>query len=281
MKTLPVGPVGPSTGWLCAKLDTSLESHARILERSGATAAEMVCHRERMRDMLQGRLPEHLRFVSLHLTRLDRFTPSDDAAELAGELWHLRTLVDTHHIQAAPTHPEVTPAFLYPVLLAQGIPVCIENMDRQKSMGKLPEEIAALCDRFGARSILDVQHAYEVSRDMGGDGIELSARFAEAANAGNGLSHLHVSGEIVRQEMQQNNHAPLRVATNRREIMQAVRSVLERTSKSLPVILEGETLLGIPEGYVPHDASEQNELEERCAAEIRGDIECLLNGINA
>ena len=283
MQSIAVGPIGPSTGWLSAKLGSSLEGHSRILTQANVTAAEMVCHsKQRMEDMLQGRLPPTLQYVSLHLSGFQNFLPGARETDntLEQTLTDVQEVVSRHHIQGAPAHPDIIPSHIYPMLRERSIPVCIENMDRDKQYGKTVEELQTLGTNHELPYILDVQHAYENSRDAGGNGFDLSEQFADMMIQGNGIKHLHVSGEFTNQGKQLLLHAQLHIATNRREIIHAVRSVLQRTQQPLPIILEGEYLLDIPYDYQPRDASEQLELEARCAQDICQEIQCLLNEIN-
>lgn len=278
MKSLTVGHIGPSTGWLSAKLGASLKVQSRILAAAKVTAAEMVCHnRERMEAMLRGTLAVPLQYVSLHLPGFQNFPL--DAEDSQQAIIDLRTVTNRHHIQGAPVHPDVTPPHVYGLLQAYGIPVCIENMDRQKSCGKSKSELEILGNTHELPYVLDVQHAYEISKDTSGSGITLSTELTNMMLKRE-IRHLHVSGEITQQGKQLINHAQVHMATNRREIIALIWAVLERAEEPPPIILEGEYLLDVPYDYQARDKAEQEEIEEKCANDMRREIECILNEVN-
>lgn len=279
------GSIGPSAGWLAAKLAPSLEEHISVLDRAEATAVEMVCHNiERTRILTREHLNplgEILGYASIHLGSFQDFPASPDLLtdEQRAYLVSLQQVCERHKISAASTHPDVIPSHVYTLLEEFGIPVAIENLDRDKKMGQTPDIIQGIGEKYHLPYVLDVQHLYEIAKDHNEDPEMFAREFARAM--GKDIAHLHVSGELTFQGKQVLNHAQLPIATNRKPITKAVRAILDIVEKPLPIILEGEYLIDIPYDYTVHDGGERAELYARCAEDIRKDRECLLNEIHA
>ncbi|OGJ69496.1 hypothetical protein A3H90_02440 [Candidatus Peribacteria bacterium RIFCSPLOWO2_02_FULL_55_36] len=278
-----IGPIGPSAGWLAAKLAPLLAEHISILHRAQATAVEMVCHNvERTRILTREHLSplgEILEYASIHLGSFQDFPTSPDLLT-DGQRVYLRSLqqvCEWHKISAASAHPDVVPTHVYALLKECGIPVAIENMDRDKKTGQTPDIIQEIGRKHHLPYVLDVQHLYEIAKDHNEDPVIFAGEFARVM--GKDIEHLHVSGELVLQGKQVLNHAQLPIATNRKVVVRAVRAILDTTAKPLPIILEGEYLIDIPCDYTVRDNGEREELYVRCAEDMRKDRECLLNEI--
>jgi hypothetical protein len=277
MRVTP-GPLGPSTGWLAAKLGPNLKDHSRVLKQADATAVEMVAvGQDRIQAMLRGLIEAPQLYTSLHLA----FPPSSSqslslASGEDGLLDDLADIVRNHGIRAAPLHPPQVSPVMCKALQNRDIPFAIENMDRNSPNGQSAKEIQNLMAEFGTPGVLDVQHAYEISKDNSGNGIDLSRHLAEAMMQEGGIAHLHVSGERSLRGKQTENHAQIHVATNRREIVEAVRQILDIAGPT-PVILEGEYLPDVEYDYEPRDEAEREELLDRAADDMRRERECLLN----
>lgn len=279
------GPIGPSAGWLAAKLAPSLDEHVSILHRAQATAVEMVCHNiERTHILTREQLSslgEILGYASVHLGAFADYPASSDLLTdtQRAYLVALQQVCQRHKIVAASTHPDVVPPHVYALLKEFEIPVAIENLDRNKKTGHTPDSVQAVGGEHRLPYVLDVQHLYEIAKDRNSDPEMLAREFARVM--GEDIAHLHVSGELTLQGKQVLDHAQLPIATNRAMIIRAVRAILERIEKPLPIILEGEYLIDIPYDYTVRDDGEREELYARCAEDMRKDRECLLNEVRA
>lgn len=283
MDTRHIGPIGPSIGWLAAKLAPSLEEHISILHRAQVTAVEVVCYNiERTRILTREHLSllgGVLEYTSIHLGSFQDFPASPDLLtdEQRAYLVSLQQVCERHNIAAASTHPDVVPSHVYALLQEFGIPVAIENLDRNKEMGQTPDIIQVIGEKYHRPYVLDVQHLYEIAKDHNEDPEMFAREFAHAM--GKDIAHLHVSGELTLQGKQVLDHAQLPIATNRKAVIEAVRAILDTAEKPLPIILEGEYLIDIPYDYAVRDDGERAELYARCAEDMRKDRECLLNEI--
>lgn len=237
-----LSPVGPSTGWLSAKFTPALGPHNALLAETPATAAEMVCGRdERQRAMLVGDFDPELVFRSLHLGSFNGFE-----VKLTE---HQRRLIDDladiwrrHGVQGAAAHPDQMPPHMYEVLKQAGITVGIENMDRNKFVGRTVEQVDILIATHRTPAVLDLQHAFELSVDSGIPYDEVIQRLVKSMDSQGGITHLHVSGELTEGGEQILPHALLTMATNREAILNALNIVLTSREGPFPIILEGDPL---------------------------------------
>lgn len=232
-------PIGISNGWLYGYGFTwSLAEQSRLLSQSGATAVELVeddCFGHSLSGDLTGTVTA---YVSLHLPNLGDNTQG-------GELDRYAELVQRHRVMTAVLHPSGSPQ-IYIRLKSKGLPAAAENLDCTHPVWQYAQEVAALCGASDVPLVLDVQHAYESSIAEGRSACTRTEQilgFVE--RAGLRLAHLHVSGEIADGEgpsrIQHSRHALVHLSTNRRAIIRAVRSILDRHPR-LPIILEGDYL---------------------------------------
>ena len=277
-----ISAIGPSTGYLFAKVGgASLTEHMIALKAAGATAVEMVVGkgRERIPFMLAGEVSSVIRYTSLHLGSLKDYpeAESDLLPAQAEQLDEYKAIYQQHNIQTLVFHPDIVPPHAYGMLRQRGMRLAMENMDRHKPAGKTLAEIDGLWRQYPDRSfVLDLQHAYEISKDSGDNGIGLAVEFARVMRMEN-VPHLHVSGELEKHGEQVLNHAQLHMATNRRQIIEALSIILHESDTPLPIILEGQYLLRIPDGYVPSSEQERFDLLYEAAEDMRRERECLLN----
>ena len=151
-------------------------------------------------------------FVSLH-ARTDVTYANDDST--IALLERLRGLHLRLGLDSVVFHPDVVEDWR--LIRESGLPVSVENMDRNKSFGKTAHEVAAIVENNDFRLVLDVNHAY-----TNDPSLELAAEFRRLL--GNRISHVHLSGF-------QSLHEPL-FRTDQPEIVRAV-------PPEVPIILEG------------------------------------------
>jgi hypothetical protein len=244
--------IGFSNGWLNAKLTKSLSQQSKIMHLGRAETCEMVCDeiiglnmKSKFRDLQSN---------SIHLPSFSKFKNSSKGKLLSvGK--SLEHVFSYHGADRATIHADVVSFELISWLKQFNVPVAIENMDRNKESGKLPLEIIRQCNENKVPLVLDLQHAFEISVDLYGEGFEseVAIQLAKLAKKSCGISQIHLSGEICFKDVVINNHALLMQSTNRRQILDslvAVRSILGGNLP--PIILEGDYLplvsLGQKEG---------------------------------
>ena len=101
----------------------------------------------------------------------------------------------------------------------------LENLDKGKRFGTLPEHFERLKSEYKFGFVLDIQHCFENDHSM-----KLCKQLASVM--GNRLKHMHVSGFSEKE-----NHAPVHIADNKDKIVE----ILELGLK-VPKILEGALL---------------------------------------
>lgn len=161
------------------------------------------------------------------------------------------------------------------------MPLGIENLDSRNSTGRTVAEVMSVCETHGTPLVLDLQHAFENAPDYdAAEFVALAADFASAALRSNGLSHLHVSGEIRVAGEQLECHASLLTATNSDAILDGLRAVNKICGGRLPpIILEGDYLPGVPYLTSPLDDDRQLELAETAALNMRAERELILREV--
>ncbi len=222
--------IGPSTGWLYAKEIFSLTQQAAFLKTTGANAVEVCLARwesedKRMLSLKADRAFGAKTFIhrSLHLPDVCGLKPELQiaTAKKAVALCGATTAV-THPLKVGGEYPVES----YERMIAAGIPLAIENMDRRKDSGFNLAELEVLVASTRCKFVLDVQHAYE--HDLG---MKYATDLLESLKSH--LTHLHVSGET-----KDNIHSLVHKATNTKTIVEFVGRVL--AAKNVPLILEGE-----------------------------------------
>ena len=278
-----IGPVGPSLGWLFAKIGTITDFEA--IKATGADCIEFAIFggakgEQRRRAITQ--LPPSPLPASLHLFSLEHLNGAENLSDWSkagqDELTDYQTICRCHSICAISVHPDCTPLSAYRLLSFCNRPLAIENMDMLKATGRNPVELQTIINQVPSLGfVLDLQHVFEVARATDRNPEKLALEFANFM--GDRLIYLHVSGELFFSGKQVKNHAQIHIATNRRTIIRMLASVLKRAKTKLPIILEGEYLLHIPEGYQPRDDAERLELLALATKRMREEREYLLNEI--
>lgn len=283
MTSYPTHLIGPSTGWLSAKLGPSLALHARILDDSNSTAAELMFgDRERIDAMCSQDLvtrSSKIKFLSLHLPGF-----GEDFSESSSRTRHdLLKIFSRHRIHGTALHPDLTPASAFEILKSMNIPIGIENMDRLKNDGKDAASILKLCERFQTKAVIDVQHAYENSVDANEKGPTVASELLHALKNPNRISHLHVSGEISSASgKQEHNHASLLDATNRDEILTTLKEIAANVDVLPPIILEGDPLPEFPVGfYMTASAAQIRKAAGYAAERITKERELILEALRS
>jgi len=214
--------IGPSNGWLYARNIFSLKKHKEFLKRAGANAIEF-CETEderRVESLFNDEEFGEFRHISLHLSDYDDSQPEFSQISLVKKVFERRRPI------ACLIHPLRIPESYLEALVNQGIPIVIENMDKNKNSGYVLKELELLLRNFGLKFVLDIQHAFEHDPTM---------KYAMDLfqMAGNKLVYFHVSGET-----KDNNH----VLVNRSENCKAITDFLGAVFSEInvPIILEGE-----------------------------------------
>ena len=213
--------IGPSNGWLFAQGIFDLRKHQNFLDEAGANAVELAMYlgeEERQEALLSGKLDTS--FISLHL---DDYYPDRSLDE---QVLLAKTIFDKHQAVVGIIHPVNIPSFYLEALVAAGICVAIENMDKNKPCCYDIKELRGLIEKFGLKFILDVQHAFEhdTSMDYTWDLFEMTKV---------NLQYLHVSGQTKK-----NNHSLVHKAENAAAIIELLSRVFAQTK--IPIILEGQ-----------------------------------------
>jgi len=224
--------IGPSNGWMYAISIYEIEEQISFLRLAGASALE-VCfarwgtdgNRKRMESVQPGLFCNKFRFLSFHLPDFSRWSYPRVQIEKISEL------VAINMPNAALIHPlkgddDLYPEDYYRDLRSAGVPLAIENMDRDKGSGFLIREILGLVESFGLGFVLDVQHAFEHDSSMK-YARELFDALQEA------IVHFHVSGET-----EINNHSLVCQARNQKAILDFLGWAFSQ--KPAPLILEGK-----------------------------------------
>lgn len=219
--------IGPSTGWLYAQEMHSLQAQANFLKQAGANAVEICLAGWDVNDPRMLSLKDASAFGqgfvwSVHL-------PDIGEDDIYGKLKIVREALRLSGAKIALTHPLKVdgryPIPAYRIMVAGGIPLVVENMDRDKDSGFLTRELIDLVRAVRCGFVLDVQHAFERDPTM------TYARELFQYLRGY-LIHLHVSGEC-----EGDRHCLVHKATNARQIVAFLGQVL--SAKRVPLILEG------------------------------------------
>jgi hypothetical protein len=137
-----------------------LETQHKLAIEAGANGIEYVLggwtSDDRIASVQRAESGTGLEFRSMHL-------PDFGAALPEGAVELVKTLVEQHDIDVVLTHPSWVngeyPVELYRAMVAGGIPLAIENMDRDKDSGFNVDELARILTIADVGLVLDVQHA--------------------------------------------------------------------------------------------------------------------------
>lgn len=97
------------------------------------------------------------------------------------------------------------------------IPIAVENMDRNKTMGKTVGDLKNIFSNLGVPMVLDVNHCYTIDKTMG-----LTKEFSDAFAAR--IKEIHLSGFV--------NYHEMLAKTKQIEIIESI------PNKNLPIIIE-------------------------------------------
>ena len=218
------GLIGFSTGCLHYRADIPIVDKLKIFLRSGATVVELSFGTPK--QLFEFSLDEAIKSKLMKFSKITVHAPFkeiryfDDTGNTDEVIIKLKELFDNLPISGFVFHPDTIANFIG--LEVIGLPVLIENMDRNKKIGISAEDIAAIKDDYNFGFVLDLQHAFEhdPSMDLANEMLQIM---------GERLSHLHVSGEFG-----DHHHIPLHLAQNQ----EAIGRIL-KLMPSVPVILEG------------------------------------------
>jgi len=224
--------IGPSIGWIFAQGVYPLAFHKKYLVEAKASAAEMVMYFEenqRQQALLNGDSLD-VPFITVHLDDVNADMPPEVINERVAIS---KKIVFRHKAQAAVVHPVTNPESFYAKLMDAGVPVAIENMDKEKPCGYHPRELWHLMEKFGLSFVLDTLHAWDHGADM---------RYAmDLFDMGRTrLCYLHVSGQS-----KENIHSLVHKAEpkNAKSIVEFIGKVLSQIH--VPIILEGKFITAI------------------------------------
>jgi len=256
--------IGPSTGWLFAKIGNDLEDHCRVLDDANATAAEMVCHDQaRMDAMLSGAiLSDNLAYRALHLGSFDEFE-SFSGPQQQSHIQNLSDVYARHDLYTTVIHPEDMQPDAICMLQQEGVPFAVENVYRPQSVKNPIQQIVEIMRTYGIPAVLDLQHAAEIASNSRFDVPKVVRALSNAMFSVTHIQHLHLSGEVVKNAQKVAKHAQLQVATNRSQILDALHDLLV-DMRDVPIILEGDPLPGI-ENLRDGEVLNQHERRQRIA----------------
>ncbi|MFC1733253.1 hypothetical protein ACFL6I_23390 [candidate division KSB1 bacterium] len=219
--------IGFSTGCLY-KLQKNIDEIVWFYEHIGATAVEL-CFATSSEladfEITSGLLEsvKKIPHVTLHAPWKEiRYNNSYASKKVLERLKHISEKFKEKKIKlkGIVVHPDIIDDL--DSLSYTNLPFLIENMDKRKDFGTLPEHFEKLKQRCKLGFVLDVQHAYENDPKMymAGELIDVM---------GDRLKELHVSGFFGKQ-----NHYPVHASENEKEISQILRLNIHA-----PKILEG------------------------------------------
>lgn len=219
--------LGPSTGWLYASGTLNIDLQRAIFKDAGATCVEAVMsswHEDARYVSLSGSSNfSDLEYRSLHLPAIRADIPTDGIIRTA-------RLVRQHAAMTAVVHPVLLngeyPLAEYERLIAAGIPLAIENMDKDQTSGRRINELMQIADELNLGFVLDLQHAFEQDKTMA------YARELYWSMCGR-IRCYHVSGQNGG-----NNHTLLCQSENAHWILNFLAQVW--ALNPLPIIIEGE-----------------------------------------
>lgn len=144
---------------MSAKLPADVNSHNIILAETPATAAIVSWYDDaRRRAMLAHGLDPALTYKSLHLGSFE-----DLGVELSRDqqrvIQDIASIWNRHGRHGTSSHPDQVPEHVCRILQYAGIPIAIENMERQKAVGRSVEEVELLIAAHDTPGALDLQHA--------------------------------------------------------------------------------------------------------------------------
>jgi|GEM_PF-4716079 len=269
-------PCGPSLGWFDAKLTNSAVDQRVVLEESGSTAFEKCWDKQRIpsTQALGLDLSNEIAFASLHLPGFAELTPEERAANIS----NMCAVLQGTKYNALTLHPDEITADVCAQFSKRGYHVSVENMDRAKTIGRLPEEFIEICRVVERPAVIDVQHAYENSMDKYGNPTRVAQEIAYGlAQQGIKLTHLHVSGELLKGGKQLEVHSSLTSATNRVAILDAVRLVQKEFGGQVPIILEGDYFSDLSYEIPKRTKGEIADLIARAASDLEKQIDIIGN----
>jgi hypothetical protein len=194
----------------------------KFLRAAGANATELVMVLTDERRQTAMLADERLGFIFLTI-HLDDYYPEKPLDE---QLSLVKSIFFKNNAVAGVMHPINIPDFFFEALTAKGIPLAIENMDKDKPCGFAIEELQGLIERHKLAFVLDVQHAYSQDPSM-------AYAWDLYQMAQPHLCYLHVSGQNEKAI-----HSLVHLSQNAYKIVEFLGKILPE--KKLPIILEGK-----------------------------------------
>lgn len=239
--------LGFSNVWLNEKLTSSLYYQSKIFKEVSADAVEFNCvEGEGIKSQSKLKTMDNWKpkFTSIHLPSFSNFSKSSKSS-LAIVGRSLEYLFDHHNSSHSVVDGDVINLEMGSWLRYHNIPFAIKNMDYDKKKARLPLEVISLCREMKAPLVLDLQHAFEVSKIFYGEGreVEVAVQLAKIAKKTVGISEIHISGEIDASNGIQHNHSLLIHSTNRDIILKSLLEVKRVLNDQMPsIIINGDCL---------------------------------------
>lgn len=152
-------------------------------------------------------------FLSIHASK---FANPEEELKIISKL---KGLDQELNFNAITVHPDIISDF--ELWDESGLPIAMENMDKDKRVGKQIAFFKPLM-KYDFKFVIDLQHIYENDPSM-----RLGQEFLELFQGR--LSHIHLSGSTT-----ELHHSPIYLSENK----EAIISLLKETPQ-IPIILEG------------------------------------------
>ncbi len=205
-----------------SKSGITLEERIRTFRSLGATAIELmfVNHEDFFEFKLTDGVADGIRkyrWISVHAPERMRYSSDSDTMSVIEKI---KFLCGRFPVRGIVVHPNLVDDFK--VLEDSGLPFLLENMDKRRDSGILPEHFEKLKSECKLGFVFDPQHAYEHDHSM-----KIAKDILSVMK--DRLSHIHISGCT-----ESERHCPVNSSENR----DAIIKILEMGIK-VPKILEG------------------------------------------
>jgi hypothetical protein len=212
---------------------------------TGASALEIAIvfpEQPRIDALKAGKSFMPLGYTSLHLPDYDPKKPVAAQVALASKICAV------HQPKAALIHPSsrvkhaegkpidlqvlesMVPEAFYGDMKRAGVPLAIENMDKDKLSRYGIIELDELVRFYDLAFVLDAQHAFEQDADMGYAKELLDMQIGR-------LMHIHISGEVA-DDIPDRNHQLVHKSDNQEAILRFTHGLLRE--RNVPIIIEGK-----------------------------------------
>jgi len=216
--------IGASNGWIYHECDIyNVSKQQNVFKKCGANALEisLYVNDSKRIDFLKKGGKYKFDYLSLYINDYNPYKP------LVPQVKEAREIIDAQNPSTALVHPLGLTEEYFEAMWEAGIPISIENMDKDKDSGYDLKELSKLVKEYNLGFVLDVQHAYEHDPSM-----QYACDLFDCMRGR--LTHLHVSGESKKHK---EIHSLLHKAENKDAILDFVFNVL--LIKEVPIILEG------------------------------------------